>query len=208
MPLAPSTSTTPSRSAALRDFYNLPSTSTPTPESHITTLLSTSTTPQLLTAENALIDEMRSLDAERKALVYDNYSKLIAATETIRRMTSTALPGTVSGGAESSRNAGSSGGALGPAVAHIEDVAGKILRDGERDSERDMERMREGKEAGVVRWVVEAPGLVERLRRDGREEDARRVWERLREILGVWERKGVKGVEEVRRRGEKAAEGL
>jgi hypothetical protein len=30
--------------------------------------------------------DIRALDAEKKALVYDNYSKLISATETIHRM--------------------------------------------------------------------------------------------------------------------------
>ena len=30
--------------------------------------------------------EIRALDGERKALVYDNYSKLIAATDTIRKV--------------------------------------------------------------------------------------------------------------------------
>lgn len=30
--------------------------------------------------------EIRGFDGERKALVYDNYSKLIAATDTIRKV--------------------------------------------------------------------------------------------------------------------------
>jgi len=30
--------------------------------------------------------DIRGLDGERKALVYDNYSKLIAATDTIRKV--------------------------------------------------------------------------------------------------------------------------
>lgn len=30
--------------------------------------------------------EIRGLDGERKALVYDNYSKLITATDTIRKV--------------------------------------------------------------------------------------------------------------------------
>jgi len=30
--------------------------------------------------------EIKGLDGERKALVYDNYSKLITATDTIRRV--------------------------------------------------------------------------------------------------------------------------
>jgi uncharacterized membrane protein affecting hemolysin expression len=32
------------------------------------------------------LGEIRALDAEKKALVYDNYSKLITATETIRKV--------------------------------------------------------------------------------------------------------------------------
>lgn len=33
-----------------------------------------------------MVTEIRGLDGERKALVYDNYSKLIAATDTIRKV--------------------------------------------------------------------------------------------------------------------------
>ena len=40
----------------------------------------------LLKCEASLIGEIRGLDGERKALVYDNYSKLIRATETIKRV--------------------------------------------------------------------------------------------------------------------------
>ena len=34
---------------------------------------------------DGLVD-IRNLDGERKSLVYDNYNKLIAATETIRKV--------------------------------------------------------------------------------------------------------------------------
>jgi hypothetical protein len=40
----------------------------------------------VLKVENGLVGEIRGLDGEKKALVYDNYSKLIRATETIRRV--------------------------------------------------------------------------------------------------------------------------
>jgi hypothetical protein len=40
----------------------------------------------VLKVENELVGEIRGLDGERKALVYDNYSKLIAATDTIRKV--------------------------------------------------------------------------------------------------------------------------
>ena len=35
-----------------------------------------------------LTKDIRNLDGERKSLVYDNYNKLIAATETIRKVRS------------------------------------------------------------------------------------------------------------------------
>jgi len=36
--------------------------------------------------EHLLTADIRNLDGERKSLVYDNYNKLIAATETIRKV--------------------------------------------------------------------------------------------------------------------------
>lgn len=41
---------------------------------------------ELLRLYTRVVGEVRALDAEKKALVYDNYSKLIAATETIRKV--------------------------------------------------------------------------------------------------------------------------
>ncbi len=43
----------------------------------------------LLRLYTRVVGEVRALDAEKKALVYDNYSKLIAATETIRKVQTT-----------------------------------------------------------------------------------------------------------------------
>lgn len=40
----------------------------------------------ILALENELVGEVRALDGERKALVYDNYSKLITATDTIKKV--------------------------------------------------------------------------------------------------------------------------
>ena len=40
----------------------------------------------LVRAYARVVSETRALDAEKKALVYDNYSKLISATETIRKV--------------------------------------------------------------------------------------------------------------------------
>src|SRR5699024_10219977 len=42
---------------------------------------------ELLRIYTGVLGEIRALDAEKKALVYDNYSKLITATETIKKVT-------------------------------------------------------------------------------------------------------------------------
>lgn len=42
----------------------------------------------VLKVEAGLVAQVKGLDGERKALVYDNYSKLIAATETIKKVSS------------------------------------------------------------------------------------------------------------------------
>ncbi|TVY34168.1 Vacuolar protein sorting-associated protein-like protein, partial [Lachnellula subtilissima] len=53
---------------------------------YISHALSTQSLSELLRTYNGVLTDIRALDAEKKALVYDNYSKLIAATETIRKM--------------------------------------------------------------------------------------------------------------------------
>ncbi|ORX69870.1 hypothetical protein DL89DRAFT_218746, partial [Linderina pennispora] len=40
----------------------------------------------LLEADNELVTEIRHIDGDMKTMVYENYSKFISATETIRKM--------------------------------------------------------------------------------------------------------------------------
>ena len=49
-------------------------------------MLADSGLEELVRAYARVVGETRALDAEKKALVYDNYSKLISATETIRKV--------------------------------------------------------------------------------------------------------------------------
>lgn len=100
--------------AALRDYYGLKSTaaapadthsggrqpSPPVPEitqskldapgfdaeAYVHDLLARESLQGLLKVESGLVNEIRALDGEKKALVYDNYSKLITATDTIRKV--------------------------------------------------------------------------------------------------------------------------
>jgi vacuolar protein sorting-associated protein 51 len=54
--------------------------------SHVRKLLETESLKDLLALENELVADVRTLDGERKALVYDNYSKLISASDTIKKV--------------------------------------------------------------------------------------------------------------------------
>lgn len=56
------------------------------PVAYVDGLCKTADLRALLRVENELINEIRGLDGERKALVYDNYSKLISATDTIKKV--------------------------------------------------------------------------------------------------------------------------
>jgi vacuolar protein sorting-associated protein 51 len=54
--------------------------------SHVRKLLETESLKELLALEHELVADVRTLDGERKALVYDNYSKLISASDTIKKV--------------------------------------------------------------------------------------------------------------------------
>ena len=53
---------------------------------YVARMLADSGLEELVRAYARVVGETRALDAEKKALVYDNYSKLISATETIRKV--------------------------------------------------------------------------------------------------------------------------
>jgi hypothetical protein len=58
---------------------------------HIKTVLENESLGGLLALENELLGTIKTLDGERKALVYDNYSKLITATDTIKKVCTISL---------------------------------------------------------------------------------------------------------------------
>lgn len=57
-----------------------------TASAYVARALAESSLEELLRTYARTVGETRALDAEKKALVYDNYSKLISATETIRKV--------------------------------------------------------------------------------------------------------------------------
>ena len=160
------------------------------PQKFITKLLETASLRDILRTESVLVSEIRNLDGERKALVYDNYSKLIKAVGTI---------GDMQRGMQK-RSSGGDGGldgveGLQEKIAALE---GMVRTLGPEDlDEEGRERRKRRKEKDVVRWVLNAPERIEGMVGDGKREDAEMEFARVKRVLDEWE--GVEGVDEVRR---------
>jgi hypothetical protein len=159
---------------------------------YIKHVLETQGLAELMRTYNGVLTDIRALDAEKKALVYDNYSKLIAATETIKRMRENMGP----------LNPMAS--TLDPAIARIYEMAEKVkgeMRvaveegregDGGRGGEMEKERKRE-KAREVVLRVLGTPEKVRGLMKDGKDDEARTLWESALRILERWKQRGVGG---------------
>ncbi|KAE8154006.1 Vps51/Vps67-domain-containing protein [Aspergillus avenaceus] len=168
---------------------------------YVNHLLATSSLSTVLKAENTLVGDIRTLDSERKALVYDNYSKLIRAVETIGKMRQSmddrGAPLTMTK-------------TLGPSIAFVAETAGGLIQEGEEQQRRMKEAKasdaaeRKKVEKETVRWVLDAPARLEKLVTDGKREDAENDWAEVQGILEQW--KGVKGAQEVREACEKVLE--
>ncbi|CCF46632.1 hypothetical protein CH063_00624 [Colletotrichum higginsianum] len=158
-------------------------------DAYVRKALAENTLDDLLRVYTRVLGEIRALDAEKKALVYDNYSKLISATETIRKMRANMDP----------LNPMAS--TLDPAIAGIYAQASSI-RDSLRKTVAPPDSMEREDEAAEVRrrrtrqLAKEVVGTPERLRalvREGKIEEARKEWEMPRRLLEVWMEKGVGG---------------
>ncbi|KAK9376413.1 Vps51/Vps67-domain-containing protein [Lipomyces chichibuensis] len=148
-------------------------------------------TKEVLSKENTLLHEIRTLDGEGKALVYDNYSKLISATETIQSMR---------GNIDPLRPTSST---LEPAVAHIAEVSTTLIATlSERRRKNASEDMasngtgHSNKEMSeFLRVVVDAPRRIRELVQKGDVEKARADWDIIEPVLNRL--KGIKGVDKI-----------
>lgn len=150
-------------------------------EDYVQSLLKTSSLRSILRTEATLISEVKNLDGERKALVYDNYSKLIKATQTIGNMQE----------GLNARNVGDLE-KLQPAIAGIGKMAEELnsleRSDGVARADRKGKQKRE-----LVRWVVGAPARFELYVEEGRRDEMQSEWKDISNALNKWQ--GVNGVE-------------
>jgi hypothetical protein len=159
---------------------------------YIDQLLATSSLATVLKAENTLVGDIRTLDGERKALVYDNYSKLIRAVETI---------GTMRQSMEERGAPLTMAKTLGPAVGFVAETASALIREGEEQRRlvkeaRSAEADGKTAERETVKRVLGAPDRLRSFLREQKREEAEKDWAEVEGLLRNWE--GVKGVAELR----------
>ncbi|EEH48154.1 uncharacterized protein PADG_04238 [Paracoccidioides brasiliensis Pb18] len=163
------------------------------PSAYISRLLSTSSLSTILKAENSLISDIRTLDGERKALVYDNYSKLIKAVETIGKMRASI---------EERGQPMVMTKTLAPAVGFVVETAATLIRQkeesvSERDDQKEASKDGPNLEKETVKWVLDCPRRLRWLLDDGKVEEAGNDWKEVEWLLTKWQ--GVKGVDELRK---------
>lgn len=158
-------------------------------------LLSNSSLPTVLRAENSLVNDIRTLDGERKALVYDNYSKLIKAVETIGKMrASIDEQGAPMVMAKT----------LSPAVGFVAETATTLVREQEAAATRTAQEKSEGGrnkrtvlERETVKWALDTPQRLRELLAQEKRPEAEADWAEIEPLLTKWE--GVKGTQELRK---------
>ncbi|KAL6721246.1 hypothetical protein ACLMJK_000348 [Lecanora helva] len=220
---SPAPTTRRANRSALRDYYNLkasspvdttnsgssqhsqqdPSSSPPKisplddpsfdAPSYISSVLASQSLSSILKTESSLINEIKGLAGERKALVYDNYSKLITATDTIRKMRANMDPLTPTTG-----TLGMSVGYIAETAAALAEAADRKRRGGDTGPLGGEERERaekKRKERDTVRWVLGTPKRLRTFFEKGQKEEAQKDWDEVKELLEKW--KDVKGVEEL-----------
>jgi len=194
-------------------------------EAHVSELLKTASLRDILRTESVLVSEIRTLDGERKALVYDNYSKLIKAVSTIAEMQK-GMHKRGGGGAEYGQNQPRFGAAAaaslgrnaapGPGLEGVERLGEKLdglvsvvkelappppaktgreANDGTRNPPRRSNRELASQKE-MVKWALEAPSRLQDLVARQENDEARREHDAVLEVLAQW--KGVRGAEELR----------
>jgi len=194
-------------------------------EEYVKKVLEEKSLGEVLGIYRGVLADVRALDAERKALVYDNYSKLIVATEMIGRMREGVRVGDGgsggSGGAgavglgvkvggigsvgSSTRGKGGIGGAKGEGVEGVEELVERVRRgvevlrkDAESNglSKEEIEKAEQRRRASAVaERVLGTPDKVKGLVKEGKTEEARILWEKEKRLLERWRERGVGGTD-------------
>lgn len=165
-------------------------------DAYVARFLETSSLATILRAETSLKTDIRSLDAERKALVYDNYSKLINAVKTIGKMRESI---------DETSQTSIYPKTLEPAMDSIKQTVEGLLEDRKQfatNGETNTAHSDEGRKPRIetVKWVLNMPSRLEFLLQHDKADEATREYEEITPLLSKWAE--VRGTKETRQRCE------
>lgn len=136
------------------------------PDDFVKRIIQNSSVKELLTTENGLTREMRTLESEQKSLVYNNYNKLISAASTLESLQKTHDIQTQLDN-------------LGTKLASISSI-NQSLPNIEPDD-------RTGADLShAARWVLGVEGRMTLLRNQGKQQDAISEGNRALELIDKW----------------------
>lgn len=122
------------------------------------------------------MSEIKNLDGERKALVYDNYSKLITATQTIGTMRKS-MDDAGEGSLRSINR-------LAKAVDTVAKSAAELTSRGtNHDQTASRRRRQERSKRDTVRWVLDTPSRLQQNLAQGKRADAEADWGEISLLL-------------------------
>ncbi|KIW15057.1 hypothetical protein PV08_07844 [Exophiala spinifera] len=175
-------------------------------EAYVADLLKTASLRDILRTESSLVSEIRTLDGERKALVYDNYSKLIRAVGTIAEMQKgmhktgqPSMPSVVRGVVVQKDTRPSLDGVdklgekLDGLLRIVEDLGPPVRREEDLALLVDAREKRRQKE--TVQWALDAPRRLQAMLDKAQIREAESEYESVKRLLEQWT--DVRGVAEL-----------
>ncbi|KAF2664903.1 hypothetical protein BT63DRAFT_78953 [Microthyrium microscopicum] len=163
---------------------------------YVRQVLETERLEGLLSLENELVGEVRTLDGERKALVYDNYSKLISATDTIKKMRSNMDP------------LAPATSTLAPAIAHIAETAASLSSELDKGAVEGLTtgQKKQQRQRLLIQRAVDCPTTLTSLIDEGHNDEAIEEWATVQKILDRCQ--AVAGIAELRERCQKIIDSI
>ncbi|KAJ9611698.1 hypothetical protein H2200_004882 [Cladophialophora chaetospira] len=173
-------------------------------DAYVVELLKTASLRDILKIESALVSEIRTLDGERKALVYDNYSKLIKAVGTIAEMQKGMHKdahqdrlASVLGKQNNQQPAGLDGvKEVGEKLDGLLKVMKELSLGEKPKSVQVTGAARQNRQKETVKWALDAPERLQRLLNEDRREEAENLHTSVLDLLRRWE--GIDGVDELK----------
>lgn len=147
-------------------------------DEYVQSLLKSSSVKSILKTSNSITGELRALDSEQKALVYNNYNKLISASNTLQGLKNKVY----------SDNDHETIDRLMQSLDNVSKISVSIedRRKNKSDSVISEEANKSIRQDHAVRWIMLIESTLQNLVRQGQNDEALKQGKRALELLDMW----------------------